>query len=48
MSGLEETGPENPFHESHAASQTCDLLIHGNSCELLIEDFSPDEASDKP
>lgn len=23
-SGLEETGPEDPFRESHAASQTCE------------------------
>jgi hypothetical protein len=48
VSGLEETGPENPFHESHATSQTCDLLIHGDSCKLLMEDFSPDKASNKP
>ena len=24
VSGLEETGPEDPFHESHTASQTCE------------------------
>ena len=41
MSGLEETGPEDPF-------QTRELLAYGNSGELLIEDSSPDEASSEP
>jgi hypothetical protein len=45
VSGLEDTGPEDPFHESHAASQTCELLTHGDSGELPMEDSSRDEAS---
>ena len=48
VSGLEETGPEDPFHQSHAASQTCELLTHGDSGELSMEDSSPDEASSEP
>jgi hypothetical protein len=48
VSGLEKTGPEDPFYESHTASQTCELLMHRDSGELPIEDSSPDEASGKP
>jgi hypothetical protein len=48
ISGLEETGPENPFHKPHTASQTCELLTHSNSGELPIKDSSPDKASGKP
>jgi hypothetical protein len=40
VSGLEETGLEDPFYESHAAPQTCELLTHGDSSELLMEDSS--------
>jgi hypothetical protein len=48
VSGLEETGPEDPFHESHATSQTCGLLTHGDAGELPMEDSSRDEASGEP
>jgi hypothetical protein len=48
VSGLEETGPEGPFHDSHAASQACELLTHGDSGELPMEDSSRDEASGEP
>jgi hypothetical protein len=48
VSGLKETGLEDPFHKSHAISQTCELLTHGNSGKLLMEDFSPDKASGEP
>jgi hypothetical protein len=48
VSELEETGHEDPFHESHAASQACGLLTHGNSGELPMEDSSQDEASGEP
>jgi hypothetical protein len=48
VSGLEETGSEDPFHESHAASQACELLTHGDFGELPMEDSSPDEASGEP
>jgi hypothetical protein len=48
VSGLEETGPEDSFYKSHATSQTRELLAHGNSSELPIEDSSPDEASGEP
>ena len=48
MSGLEETGPEDPFYESYTISQTCELLTHGDSGELPMEDSSPDEASGEP
>ena len=48
VSGLEETGSEDPFHESHAVSQTCELLTHGDSGELPMEDSSPDKASGEP
>jgi hypothetical protein len=43
VSGLEETGPEDPFYKSHAAPQTCELLTH-----VLMEDSSRDEASGEP
>jgi hypothetical protein len=48
VSGLEETGFEDPFHESHAVSQTCELLTHGDFGELPMEDSSRDEASSEP
>jgi hypothetical protein len=48
VSGLKETSPKDPFYESYATSQTCDLLTHGNSCELLMEDSSLDEVSNEP
>jgi len=48
VSGLEETGPEDPFYESYAASQTYELLTYSNSGELSIKDSSPDEASSEP
>ena len=48
MWGFEETGSKDPFHESHATPQTCELLTHGDSGALLIEDSSRDEASSEP
>jgi len=45
VSGLEETGPEDPFHDSHTTSHTYELLTYGDSSELLMEDSSRDEAS---
>ena len=45
MSRLEETSPEDLYHESHTASQTRELLTYSDSSELLIEDSSRDEAS---
>jgi hypothetical protein len=48
MSGLKETGPKDPFHESHATPQTCELLTHGDSGELPMKDSSRDEASSEP
>jgi hypothetical protein len=48
VSELEETGSEDTFHESNAASQICILLTHGDSGELPMEDSSRDHASGKP